>query len=397
MGRARARRPRSVEDRGRDIVRRRVGDGAAATTSCRISRASRTCAGRRSLPALRRSRINALCAAAGRAQRRASGRRRPAWCCCSLSHRSPAASSTGRAFRWLPVLILVGSVGFWERAHVLSPELGAHRRRSRSRLYGFALALRRPVCGRRRARRRHRARVPAAAACRARRGSPCRAALLPLVGRDLAHARLRGHARRSRSRLRWRLSLPWPFALHAQRSRAVRALVGRARRCPSTWRSCPAPATRVRCITCAICRGSRGRRCRSSSGCYGRAAAASTAACASRASRFPAVLALVIICVNLLARARAAHSATRLPLLVPLALLAALEVDSLQRGLLGVRSTGSASSRSDSLALLAVGFCGSTRASTACRSRVAVLLPRHRDRLPAHRSICGSMLARRRS
>ena len=29
----------------------------------------------------------------------------------------------GRAFRWLPVLILVGSVGFWDRAHVLSPEL----------------------------------------------------------------------------------------------------------------------------------------------------------------------------------------------------------------------------------------------------------------------------------
>ena len=29
----------------------------------------------------------------------------------------------GRAFRWLPVLILVGSVGYWDRAHVLSPEL----------------------------------------------------------------------------------------------------------------------------------------------------------------------------------------------------------------------------------------------------------------------------------
>src|SRR6185437_14888032 len=30
----------------------------------------------------------------------------------------------GRAYRWLPVLILIGSIGLWDRAHVLSPELG---------------------------------------------------------------------------------------------------------------------------------------------------------------------------------------------------------------------------------------------------------------------------------
>jgi 4-amino-4-deoxy-L-arabinose transferase-like glycosyltransferase len=52
----------------------------------------------------------------------------------------------GRAFRWLPVLILVGSVGFWDRAHVLSPELFLTVGIAIG-LYGFALALRRPVTG----------------------------------------------------------------------------------------------------------------------------------------------------------------------------------------------------------------------------------------------------------
>ena len=52
----------------------------------------------------------------------------------------------GRALRWLPVLILMGSVGFWDRAHVLSPELGDTAGVAVA-LYGFALALRRPVAG----------------------------------------------------------------------------------------------------------------------------------------------------------------------------------------------------------------------------------------------------------
>jgi 4-amino-4-deoxy-L-arabinose transferase-like glycosyltransferase len=52
----------------------------------------------------------------------------------------------GRALRWLPVLILIGSVGFWDRAHVLSPELGDTAGVAVA-LYGFALALRRPVAG----------------------------------------------------------------------------------------------------------------------------------------------------------------------------------------------------------------------------------------------------------
>ena len=52
----------------------------------------------------------------------------------------------GRALRWLPVLILIGSVGFWDRAHALSPELGVTAGVAVA-LYGFALALRRPVAG----------------------------------------------------------------------------------------------------------------------------------------------------------------------------------------------------------------------------------------------------------
>lgn len=53
---------------------------------------------------------------------------------------------SGRAFRWLPVLILVGSIGFWDRAHVLSPELFLTLGTAVG-LYGFALALRRPLAG----------------------------------------------------------------------------------------------------------------------------------------------------------------------------------------------------------------------------------------------------------
>lgn len=52
----------------------------------------------------------------------------------------------GRAFRWLPVLILVGSVGFWDRAHVLSPELFMTLGVALG-TWGLALALRRPVGG----------------------------------------------------------------------------------------------------------------------------------------------------------------------------------------------------------------------------------------------------------
>jgi 4-amino-4-deoxy-L-arabinose transferase-like glycosyltransferase len=52
----------------------------------------------------------------------------------------------GRAFRWLPVLIFVGCVGLWDRGHLLSPEIGLLLADALA-LYALALALRRPVAG----------------------------------------------------------------------------------------------------------------------------------------------------------------------------------------------------------------------------------------------------------
>src|SRR4051812_19783072 len=52
----------------------------------------------------------------------------------------------GRAFRWLPVLVLIGTIGLWDRGHAPSPELALTAGVSIA-LYGFALALRRPVAG----------------------------------------------------------------------------------------------------------------------------------------------------------------------------------------------------------------------------------------------------------
>ena len=52
----------------------------------------------------------------------------------------------GPGYRWPPVLILIGSVGLWDRAHVLSGELGMMVGLAIG-LYGLALALRRPLGG----------------------------------------------------------------------------------------------------------------------------------------------------------------------------------------------------------------------------------------------------------
>ena len=57
-----------------------------------------------------------------------------------------ASELAGPASRWLPVLILIGSVGLWDRAHVLSSELGLTMGLAIA-LYGQALALRRPTGG----------------------------------------------------------------------------------------------------------------------------------------------------------------------------------------------------------------------------------------------------------
>jgi len=60
-----------------------------------------------------------------------------------------AASATellGPELRWMAVLLFIGSVGLWDRAHQLSPEQGLMLGVAAA-LYGFALALRRPVIG----------------------------------------------------------------------------------------------------------------------------------------------------------------------------------------------------------------------------------------------------------
>jgi len=57
-----------------------------------------------------------------------------------------AGELAGPRSRWLPVLILIGSVGLWDRAHVLSGELGLTAGMAIA-LYGEALGLRRPVAG----------------------------------------------------------------------------------------------------------------------------------------------------------------------------------------------------------------------------------------------------------
>ena len=54
-----------------------------------------------------------------------------------------AAELLGRELRWMAVLLFIGSVGLWDRAHQLSPEQGLMLGVAAA-LYGFALALRRP-------------------------------------------------------------------------------------------------------------------------------------------------------------------------------------------------------------------------------------------------------------
>src|SRR3989440_10036222 len=53
---------------------------------------------------------------------------------------------SGRAFRWLPMLVLIGTLGFWDRAHALSGELGIAAGIPLA-LYRFSLALRQPWDG----------------------------------------------------------------------------------------------------------------------------------------------------------------------------------------------------------------------------------------------------------
>ena len=57
-----------------------------------------------------------------------------------------ARELAGRTMRWMPVLIFIGSIGLWDRAHQLSPELGLLTGLALAQ-YGWALAVRRPAIG----------------------------------------------------------------------------------------------------------------------------------------------------------------------------------------------------------------------------------------------------------
>src|SRR6185312_13473071 len=50
----------------------------------------------------------------------------------------------GAAFRWLPVLVFVGCIGLWDRAHALSPEVGLLPAWALA-IYALAMMPRRPV------------------------------------------------------------------------------------------------------------------------------------------------------------------------------------------------------------------------------------------------------------
>jgi 4-amino-4-deoxy-L-arabinose transferase-like glycosyltransferase len=234
----------------------------------------------------------------------------------------------GRAFRWLPVLILVGSVGFWDRAHVLSPELFLTLGVAIG-TWGFALALRRPLAG---------GLTLGIGIAVAFLGDGLlgpwwlvlTAVLLPLCGgewRNRAYLATFIVAIVSGTLL----SLSWPLALHARDpalfaqwleseslSRYV-ALFGDDTAEPSyylrnlVWFAWPALPLLLWLLWL------RGR------GFNGGLRGPGIA--------IPGVLSLVIL-ANLLVMPDA-RLANALPLLIPFALLAALEVDSLRRGFSG--------------------------------------------------------------
>jgi 4-amino-4-deoxy-L-arabinose transferase-like glycosyltransferase len=234
----------------------------------------------------------------------------------------------GRAFRWLPVLILVGSVGFWDRAHVLSPELFLTLGIAIA-LCGFSLALRRPLAGG----VMLGAGIAVAFLGRGLLGPiwlALAALLLPLCGpewRNRAYAATLLTAACAAVAL----SLPWPLALHARDPALFAqwwaaesvggyvALPGQGHAEPLyylrnllwfAWPSLPL----ILWLLWLRGRGFNG-------------------GLAQPGVIVPGVLSLVIF-ASLLVMPEA-RLANALALLVPLSLLAALEVDSLKRGFSG--------------------------------------------------------------
>lgn len=236
----------------------------------------------------------------------------------------------GRAFRWLPVLILVGSVGFWDRAHVLSPELFVTLGIAVG-LWGFALALRRPVAG---------GLLLGAGAGVAFLGDGLQgpvwlvltAVLLPLAG---AEWRNRAYVVTAVTGLAVAvaMSLPWILALQARDPALLAAwlqsetlgdyvwfLADDAREADPlyylrnlAWFAWPALPLVLWMLWLRLRGFNGGMR--------------------TPGVLVPAVMSIVIMLALLVQPDP--HLALALPLLVPLALLAALEVDSLRRGFSG--------------------------------------------------------------
>jgi 4-amino-4-deoxy-L-arabinose transferase-like glycosyltransferase len=228
----------------------------------------------------------------------------------------------GRRTRWLPALLFVGCLGLWDRAHQLSPELGLLLGVAGA-LYGLALALRRPVAG---------GAVTGLAAAFGFLSHGPTALLwigITLIALPIAfaHYRTRNYARTATAAIviGALTAATWPLALRfvapdhlaawwAQQmpagfwSRIGSDPLAMAKNLPwFTWPALPLVLWTL---------WTRGR------GFNGGLLAPGV--------EIPGVLALVVIvCLTLTPEPRAILA---VPLLVPLALLAALEIDTLKRG-----------------------------------------------------------------
>ena len=405
VGAARARRPRSVEDRGRDVVRHRLrNDRSAATSSRPISPASRSSTARRS--STRWPRLTGKRAVADRSPPHDAARLAAGLLLALtllLLALAGDASSTAATSAGCRCCCSSARVGLWDRAHQLSPELGLLPGVAAAQ-YGFALALRRPVAGGvvlglGVAVRVPVARLPGPALARSHRASRCPLAFATWRTRALRADR-GGRARRRAAALR-------VVAARARTSRARRDLARVVGAQSSADYFAPAVRTTrsadpvVLAQEPALVRVARAaaRRC----GRSGRAAAASTAASRRPACSCPGTLALVMLGIHR-GHGRSASVTYLMPLLVPLALLGALEVDTLKRGFSGAL---------DWFGILTFGLARRARVVALVRCLRArhvaarrAALPRHRSRLPpvvrtGSRSscrrcsrCCGSLLVR---
>ena len=243
-----------------------------------------------------------------------------------------ATELNGAKYRWVTVLLFIGSVGLWERAHQLSPELGLMLGIIAAAQYGLALAVRRPVAG------------GALLGLGAGIGflltglaGPVWLAVVALVLPRLSRRGARAPTRRPRRSV-------LGIAIVLLPRLAARALRPRAGASPIAWWSqqsigdlssrwpIPLRSATPRSWPRTF-RGTPGPRCRSCSGHSTPAVAASTAASRRRGWSSPRTFAAVIaFAITAMADPRLL---TLMPLLVPLCLLAVLEIDTLPRGFSG--------------------------------------------------------------